>query len=83
MSTPNVVNSSSNPSETVKVNKSHRIMLMTNSVIDKLALQMTLSQLRLKHLLNIAMSPKEVLNMIPDEISESELLNGNTESVLA
>ena len=70
MSSGAIVSSGSSGEQT-KTNQSHRILVMTGSVIDKLALQLTLTQLRLKHLLNIAMSPHEVMNLIADEIEES------------
>ena len=52
---------------------SQRILFITNSVIDKLAMQMTLTQLRLKHLLHIVVSPYQALTMLTDITEESEL----------
>ena len=54
-----------------KLAVSHRILFITNSVIDKLAMQMTLTQLRLKHLLHIVVSPYQALTMLTDITEES------------
>ena len=67
--------------DSAKLAVSHKILFITNSVIDKLAMQMTLTQLRLKHLLHIVISPYHALTLLTDITEESELFTSKEVNV--